>query len=69
VRDLSACNIGLVVPEAIEVGTLLALEILNADQTCTVLAACARREPAAGGWVLGCEFAIPLPAAAVAAFR
>jgi hypothetical protein len=69
VRDLSASNVGLLVREAVEVGTLLALEVFNGEYACTVLAVCTRREPAGAGWVLGCEFATPVPAAAVAAFR
>jgi hypothetical protein len=68
IRDLSASNIGLLVEQPIDVGTLLALEILNPERACLVLAVCTRREWAAGGWVVGCEFALPLPAEAVGSF-
>jgi hypothetical protein len=69
IRDLSASNIGLLIGQPIDVGTLLALEILNPERACLVLAVCTRRERIAEGWVVGCEFAMPLPAEAVSSFR
>jgi hypothetical protein len=68
VRDLSASNIGLIVGEGFEVGALLAVEVFGPDHAYSVLAVCTRRERVASGWVLGCEFAMPLPAEAVNLF-
>src|SRR5262245_48853329 len=57
IRDLSASNIGLLVEKPSAVGTLLAVELLNAERACLVLAVCTRRERRATGWEVGCEFA------------
>jgi hypothetical protein len=60
IRNLSECGIGLVLNEAPEPGSLLALELENpAQQLCrTLLAVVIYAKPDLEGyWLIGCQFA------------
>lgn len=63
VRDISPGGVGLVLKERFEPGTMLSIELQSTRAHCChlLLARVVNARHQAGlGWVVGCEFAVPL---------